>query len=302
MSVFDRSYRTYHGELRGRFARIWSIAVNTFNVQFRRKRTILLMIICNFPVIAFSFMLIFLAIFAPAGATGFFFQTFLGSLEESLFLIVMSTLNAGSIFMPIVFIGALNSGVIANDKKHNSLALYMARPIDRIDYVLGKAISVLMINSFVTYIPWLLYMAINTLLSGMTGAQFLDSIWVYFAALAAALVMMIFFGSIILLFSSISEQAILGGIMFILVLFLPGVVSAGINEALELNFLSYISVSDLCVSMIYYMFGKPEGVAGFGIGFLFPDINGWISLAILLTVSAIAFLLVIIRMNKEEIH
>lgn len=302
MSVFDRSYRTYHGALRGKFARIWSIAANTFRVQFRRKRTIFLLIVCNFPVLAFTFMLIFLAIFTPAGVTGLLFQTFLGTLDQSLFLIITATLNAGSIFMPIVFIGALNSGTIANDKKHNSLALYMSRPIDRIDYVFGKFISVMMINSFVTYIPWLLFMVVNTLLSGMTGAQFIDSIWVYFAALAGALVIMFFFGAIVLLFSSISEQSILGGIMFILLVFLPSVIASGINAALDLNFLSYVSVSDLCVSMIYYLFGQPGGMLGFGVGFLFPDINGWISLTILLTVAIIAFLIVILRMSKEEIH
>ncbi|MHA1442988.1 MAG: hypothetical protein ACTSPK_14175, partial [Candidatus Heimdallarchaeota archaeon] len=65
MSVFDRSYRQYHGDLRGRFSRIWAIAANTFRVQFRRKRTILLLIVCNFPILAFTFMLIFLAIFTP---------------------------------------------------------------------------------------------------------------------------------------------------------------------------------------------------------------------------------------------
>jgi ABC-type transport system involved in multi-copper enzyme maturation permease subunit len=247
-------------------------------------------------------MLIFLAIFTPASITGLFFQSFLGTLEQSLFLIIVGTLNAGSIFMPIVFIGALNSGAIANDKKHNSLALYMSRPIDRIDYVFGKLISVMMVNSFVTYIPWLLFMLVNTLLSGMTGTQFLDSIWVYFAALAAALVLMFFFGSIVLLFSSISEQSILGGIMFILLVFLPSVIASGINEALDLEFLSYVSVSDLSVSMIYYLFNKPGGVGGFGVGFLFPEINGWISLVILLTVAVIAFLIVILRMSKEEIQ
>ncbi|MHA1366713.1 MAG: ABC transporter permease, partial [Candidatus Heimdallarchaeota archaeon] len=291
-----------HGDLRGRFSRIWAIAANTFRVQFRRKRTILLLIVCNFPILAFTFMLIFLAIFTPSAVTGMFFQVFLGSLEESLFLIISATFNAGSIFMPIVFIGALNSGTIANDKKHNSLALYMAKPIGRIDYVFGKAISVLMVNAFVTYIPWLLFMGVNTLLSGMTGAQFLDSIWVYFAALAGALVLMIFFGSLILLFSSISEQSILGGIMFILIIFLPSVISTGIGGFLELDFISYVSVADLCISSIFYLLGQPEGIGSFLGGFLSADINGWISLLILLTVSAIAFLTVILRMNKEEIH
>ncbi|MHA1124543.1 MAG: ABC transporter permease [Candidatus Heimdallarchaeota archaeon] len=302
MSVFDRSYRTYQGELRGRFPRIWAIAANTFNVQFRRKRTIFLLIASNFPVIAFTFMLVFMAIFLPSGGAGLFFSSFLGSLDESLFLIIASTFNAGSIFMPIVFMGAINSGVIANDKKQNSLALYMSRPIDRMDYVFGKGIAVLMVNSFVTYLPWLMYMLVSTLLSGMTGAQFAESIWVYFAALGAAIIMMIFFGAIILLFSSISEQSILAGIMFILILFLPSVIASGINQAFDFQILSYFSVSDLMLSMVSLLFGNPETMLGFLPNFLAPDINGWVSLTILLTISVISFLIVIRRMQKEEIH
>ncbi|MHA1356392.1 MAG: hypothetical protein ACTSR1_14600, partial [Candidatus Heimdallarchaeota archaeon] len=100
----------------------------------------------------------------------------------------------------------------------------------------------------------------------------------------------------------ISEQSILGGIMFILIIFLPSVISTGIGGFLELDFISYISVADLSLSSMFYLLGSPEGLGGLLGGFLAPDINGWISLLILLTVSAIAFLTLILRMNKEEIH
>ena len=139
MSVFDRSYRKYEGELKGRMYKIWEIAKSTFRVQFSGKKVILLLIFCNLPVLAFTLMLVFMAIFIPGGFSDIFLGTLFESLDLALYLIIMFSFNAGSIFMPTVFIAALNSGTIANDKKHNALALYMAKPIDRIDY--GIAVS-----------------------------------------------------------------------------------------------------------------------------------------------------------------
>ena len=47
MSVFDRSYRAYDGELKGRWYKIWSIAISTFRVQFSGKKAIFLFININ---------------------------------------------------------------------------------------------------------------------------------------------------------------------------------------------------------------------------------------------------------------
>ncbi|HUU77434.1 MAG TPA: hypothetical protein VMX55_03760 [candidate division Zixibacteria bacterium] len=305
MSVFDRSYRTYEGELKGRLFRIWSIARSTFRVQFSGKRMIFLLIFCNLPVLAFTLMLIFMAIFIPFGSMGGLFGDLFGSLDLALYLIIITSFNSGSIFMPIVFIAALNSGSIANDKKNNSLALYMSKPIDRIDYTIGKAISVLMVNSFVTYIPWFIFMVAFSLLSGITGSQFIQTFWVYFAALGAAMVVNLFIGSIVLLFSSMSNQTILAGILTILVLFLPSVIVNSVAQVVSVDWLNYFSISSLITSCIYIMFGKPTASSVFGTGFtgfIGYNINGFVSLAILLGISIIAFLLTVRNLNKEEIQ
>lgn len=305
MSVFDRSYRTYEGEFKGRLYKIWSIAKSTFRVQFSGKRMIFLLIFCNLPVLSFTLMLIFLAIFIPFGGAGGFFGEMFGSLDLALYLVVMTTFNAGSIFLPIVFISALNSGTIANDKKNNSLALYMSKPIDRIDYTVGKFISIILVSSFVTYVPWFIFMVAFSLLSGITGNQFIQTFWVYFAALGAALIVNFFFGSIVLLFSSLTNQAILAGILSILVLFLPAIIVNSINQVIEVDWLNYFSISSLITSMIYVVFGKPSASSIFGGGFgdfVGYDINGFVSLAILLIISALAFLLTVRNLNKEEIH
>ncbi len=299
MSVFDKSYRRYKGELKGRWFKIWSIATTTFRVQFSGKKIIFLLILCNIPMIAFTLMLVFTAIFFPQGLTEMLFGMF-GTLDVAMYTVINFTFNAGLIFLPIVFISALNSGTIANDKKHNSLALYMAKPIDRIDYVLGKTISVYMISSFVTLIPWLMFLILFTLLAGSTQIQFLDTLWVYLSTSGSALVVILFLGSIVLLFSSFSNQSVLAGILTIMILFLPDILITTISGILDISWINYLSISTLLTAAIFLIFGKPdfEGLLG---SFYEANINGWISIVILLAIAIICVLFTINNLYKEEI-
>ncbi len=300
MSVFDKSYRRYKGELKGRWFKIWSIATTTFRVQFSGKKIIFLLILCNLPMIAFTLMIVFTAIFFPQDLTEMLLGMF-GTLDIAMYTVINFTFNAGLIFLPIVFISALNSGTIANDKKHNSLALYMAKPIDRIDYVLGKTISVYMISSFVTLIPWLMFLVLYTLLAGSTQIQFLDTLWVYLSTTGSALVVILFLGSIVLLFSSFSNQSVLAGILTIMILFLPDILVTTISDVLDVSWINYLSISSLLTSAIYLVFGKPEFESLFGSNFFESDISGGISIVILLAVAVICILFTINNLYKEEI-
>ena len=88
MSIFSKGYRKYEGDLKGRFYRIWAIAQNAFRVGLSGKRAIFLLIFCNLPVLSFTLMLIFMAIFSPGAIITFILQSF-GGLETALYSIVV---------------------------------------------------------------------------------------------------------------------------------------------------------------------------------------------------------------------
>lgn len=303
MSVFDKSYRRYTGLFKGRFYKIWSIAANSFRVQLveRKIRMIILMILCNLPVISFTLMIIFTAIFVPGDITQILFGNF-GTLDVAMYTVINFSYGdfpAPLIFLPIVFICAMNAGTIANDKKNNSLALYMARPISRLDYVFGKAISVYLVSSFVSVIPWVVFMLSFTLLAGVSGAQFVSTLWVYLSTLAIGLIVVIFMGSLVLMFSSMSKQSVLAGILGVLIMFLPSFISSLLVQELEaIKWLSYLSISQLIRSSAHLIFGKPSI---FELDFFTPEINGGISIVIMLAISIIAILFTINNSYKEEI-
>ncbi|TET29233.1 MAG: hypothetical protein E3J70_07420 [Candidatus Heimdallarchaeota archaeon] len=303
MSVFDRSYRRYTGELKGRWSRIWAITTSTFRVQFSGKKIIFLLILCNLPVISFTLMITFMAIFSPAMVTSFILDIF-GTVDVAMYTVINFTFNPGLIFLPIVFICALNAGTIANDKKHNSLALYMAKPIDRIDYIIGKALSIYMVSSFVTLIPWLVFMIAFTLLMGISGSQFIDTLWVYLSTAASALLVILFLGSVVLMFSAMSNQSVLAGILSILILFLPSLITGVIASVPELSvdWLNYFSISALLTASIHVIFGLPEFETSFFGGFFESNIRGSIAITVILGVIIMAILLTINQLYKEEIH
>ena len=306
MSIFERKYRKYSGELKGRWFRIWSIATSSFRVQFSGRKIIFLLIFCNIVIMAFTLMLFFIAIFIPGDITQILFGLF-NSLDVAMYTIVNFAFNPGLIFLPIVFIATINAGTIANDKKNNSLALYMAKPIDRIDYILGKALSIYMVSAFVTTIPWFIFLITFTLLRGFSSSEFFNTIWVYLSTLASSILVIFFFGSIVMFFSAINKQSVLTGILTILVLYLPILLVTIIESRLGDNgiiseIIYYFSISSLFTSAFYLVFGNPpldESV--FGIDIFMPQANGMISIIILLVIPIMMFLFTLNKLNKDEI-
>jgi len=299
MSVFNRSYREYTGEIKGRFYRIWSIATQTFRVQFSGKKIFFLLIFCNLPVISFTLMLIFSAIFFPDFVSEFFVSG-LGEIDSIMFTIINFTFNPGLIFLPIVFICALNSGTIANDKKNNSLALYFSRPINRLDYITGKALSVYMVSTFVTFVPWFIFLITFNLLEGLAGTELRTTFFTYLSTFASGLVVIFFMGSIVLYFSAISKQSVLGGILSILVMFLPSLVASLIAEFIQADWINYFSLAMIIMSTVYLIFGKPS-TSMFGMGFFQPKVNGGVAISLMLTLGVIFLLLTINRLYREEV-
>jgi ABC-type transport system involved in multi-copper enzyme maturation permease subunit len=310
MSVFDKTYRRYTGEYRGRFHKIWAIAANSFRVQLasKRVRMIILLILCNLPVITFTLVVVFTAIFSPIDIGNLFGGLFL-KLEDAMYTVVFFTYNdfpAPMIFLPIVFICAMNAGVIANDKKNNSLALYMSRPISRLDYVIGKSLSVYMVSAFVSIVPWMIFLFAYALLTGITGVEFAGSIWVFFSTIVLGLLVVLFIGSLVLMFSSMSNNNVLAGILGVLVLFLPSFITTTITNSgfitADLSKLGYFSLSQLIRAAAKLLFRNPTLFDNeFADGLFSININGGVAIVIILAVAVISFLVTVNNAYKEEI-
>jgi ABC-2 type transport system permease protein len=152
--IHDQSYRRYGGA-RQPAQRAWLVIAKSGIRQFIRKR----------PMIGILFgsqiaLMIRLAMFyvsesvtqaaALLGPTAKVFRDFL---EQQNFFV----------FLIAVYVG---SGLIAQDRKANALQIYLSKPLTRLDYIAGKLAILATFLLIVTWVPAMLLLVGQILLSG----------------------------------------------------------------------------------------------------------------------------------------
>jgi ABC-2 type transport system permease protein len=152
--IHDQSYRRYGGA-RQPAQRAWLVIARSGIKQFIRKR----------PMIGILFgsqiaLMIRLAMFyvsesvtqaaALLGPTAKVFRDFL---EQQNFFV----------FLIAVYVG---SGLIAQDRKANALQIYLSKPLTRLDYIAGKLAILATFLLIVTWVPAMLLLIGQILLSG----------------------------------------------------------------------------------------------------------------------------------------
>lgn len=142
--IADLSYRTYDGPLRTHGSRWWIVALNSMRLVTRKKGFLALCIMASLPFV-FPALRIYLMSSAPGEAQQLLAQGslndhFYGAYTNSLIWLFLLTLLAGA-------------GSIAADNRANALQVYLAKPITKLDYLLGKWASVFLLVGAVALVP-----------------------------------------------------------------------------------------------------------------------------------------------------
>ncbi|PWU08361.1 MAG: hypothetical protein C5B51_07985 [Terriglobia bacterium] len=162
MAVYKKSYRPYQGELTPSWKRFLVIPRYAFE-DLHRSRFLTIFYLASFlyPLIAALIIYIEhnvealkLLNLGPAAQLiaidAGFFMSFLG--WQSMLALFLAA-----------FIGP---GQVSPDLANNALALYLARPFSRAEYVLGKASVLLVLMSLMTWVPGLLLFWLEGYLEG----------------------------------------------------------------------------------------------------------------------------------------
>jgi ABC-type transport system involved in multi-copper enzyme maturation permease subunit len=223
MPIFDQSYRAYLGERTGRGARVLSIAWAGIRPLLRKRSFVFLLLIAFLPFIV-QFVRLYVSDYAsdfgvptrigrsgqtlaPRNTGAEYFHGFL--LDQSLFL-----------FLFTIWVGA---GLIADDIRNGALTLYLSRPLSRLEYAVGKLLSLMAVGASVTLIPGLmLWMLLATKAVG-SGATPPLAVGVQTAALSA--VMLLGFGLTMLAISSVTPSRRIAAIAFAAIYFVTGAVA-----------------------------------------------------------------------------
>jgi ABC-2 type transport system permease protein len=165
MAVFDQGYRVYQGALTPAAGRFLILARYALREAIKSRRTLVFLVLSGVvPLIAAIIVYLHHNVEALAilpipiadiwPIDGIFFLRLLQVQGIAAFMLFLSA----------------GSTLISSDLRDNALPLYLARPLSRGEYVLGKLTVLLVLGSAVTWVPLLLLFALQSSLQGFSWA------------------------------------------------------------------------------------------------------------------------------------
>lgn len=164
MAVYKKTYRPYEGELTTSWSRFLVIARYAFEDLHRsRFLNIFFTLSFGYPLVAALIIYVqhngSVLSLLGAGAVG---ANRLISINVVFFLTLLGWQSMLALFLA-AFIGP---GLVSPDLANNALALYLARPFSRKEYVLGKISVLTILLSLMTWVPGLLLFFLQGYLEG----------------------------------------------------------------------------------------------------------------------------------------
>lgn len=165
MAVYERSYKSYTGYLTPERTRFLVLPRYAYKEVVRSKLFVSFLMLCWLLPLSLSLLIYlphnssFLKLVqaSPADITGFF------NYDATFFLLWF--------MVPVTFLAYLvalimGPALVSADLRNNALPLYLSRPFNRAEYVLGKTAVLVILLSVVTWIPGLWLFGLQASLAG----------------------------------------------------------------------------------------------------------------------------------------
>ena len=200
MPIHDQGYRRYQGT-RAPVGHAWLVMAKAgLRTLFSKRAFIALMLLAWIPFVVRVVQLYAATNLPQATFLAPDIRMFRRFLEiQELFL-----------FFITIYAGA---GLIANDRRANALQIYLARPLTRFEYILGKFAVLMSLLLFVTWIPALLLVVVQILFSGSLQF-FLDNLILVPAITALSFVQATVIAAAMLALSSLSRSSRYVGVLY----------------------------------------------------------------------------------------
>ncbi|MBD3868184.1 MAG: hypothetical protein IFK94_08660 [Acidobacteria bacterium] len=163
MAVYERNYKGYQGELTPHWARFLVLPRTTFRLVFASKMFLIFFIASLLvPLVMASWVYLSHNMGIVEKAFNIQLDGF-AQVNADVFLAFM-----GVQIMPMGFVLVLivAPSLVSADLANNALPLYLARPFNRTDYILGKMSVLIILLSAVTWIPHGLVFLLQSYFSG----------------------------------------------------------------------------------------------------------------------------------------
>lgn len=150
--IADLSYRNYSGPLLTRAARWWTVAVMGIRLACSKYLFWLLCLLALLPHLVLGLMLYIRSQVSSSAGNG----SLSGATAPLRYAETFFQAQNGQMFLLFLVALTLGAGAIASDNQANALLVYLARPITRTDYLLGKWACIFLLLFAVAAVPALL--------------------------------------------------------------------------------------------------------------------------------------------------
>lgn len=153
MPIHDQGYRRYVGRREPHGRTWWVIAKAGLMERLRERKFLGLLLFAWLPFLVRSVQLYVAANYSQASFLAPSASTFREFLDQQGIFVFFITLYVGS-------------GLIANDRRANALQIYLSKPLTRIEYVVGKLVTLVIFLTAVTWVPAMLLLVMQMLFAG----------------------------------------------------------------------------------------------------------------------------------------
>lgn len=217
-TIFDTSYRPWRGELNPRWMRNWSILRHHLLgfVKKGHRPWSIWMKLALFGCLIGAMSDLGLALLGTVFGDTDLYRMF-GVSRGNLYGHVLGFFPRNAICFPLIA-ALLIGGMISEDRRHGTSAVYFSRPIERRDYVAMKFLTVALVLTLIIVGTLALYYLGDILLRGEGWSWLLDTLPLFLGAALAGLILVFTYTSIGLALSSVSQGRFFPAIAFLAII------------------------------------------------------------------------------------
>jgi ABC-2 type transport system permease protein len=284
MAVYKRNYKAYGGALTSQRSRFLVVTRYSYSRLFQSRLLMIFIAACLcYPLACVAFIyvannptfLLLLNVTDPSQVAidGRFFYWF---------CIVQGA-------MAYLLTAVVGPGLVSPDLVNGGLPLYFCRPFSRAQYVLGKLLVLMLLLSFITWIPGMVLFSIEASLAGWAWLN--ANLWLAMGICAGMLVWIAVLSLMALALSARVKWRIAAGALVLGVVFAGAGLGTAINSVMKTQYGSLIDITQVAhtiwADLLRYDSGSEMPVA-----------DAWIVLA---AAAAISLWMLIRRVRAFEV-
>lgn len=255
MAVYEQTYKPYKGTLTPERSRFLIIPRHMLRGVFNSKLFTAFYVICFVPLLVEA-VLIYLHHNVTALAIMNLNERQLIPIDGSFFHFFIY-LQGCFAFLVALLVGP---PLVSRDLRNNALPLYLCRPFTRTEYVMGKMSVLLILLSWITWVPQLLLFSFQAYLEGF--AWFRSNLLMVSAILISGIVWILLLALLSQTVSALLKWRIVASGAMLGIVFIPSVFAGIVNLIFQTRWANIISLFALMYNITGGLFGTFDRVSG----------------------------------------